>query len=493
MDATGWTWKLNHPVNSDTLNFRRLGIESTSLLASVARFVADLIKVTSNDNLRGTFEALCQLMQSPHFREIDRAGGALGETLISDLRRIPEFLEYRLHYVRSWYCWCADQGMEQFPEAFATRIRALSIPGNETGRAVRTQDPVEGAFDDIEFMAITTRLTELGPERLTTLENALCWLAVACGANPLTYALVREEDYKPLQEEETGRIHALLDLPRIKKGDVLYRQQFHPRMLNDEIGAWVTRLVMENRAHREQQGWPDGCAYPLFRRFDPDPDRVNGPYHAYAMHMAPSDITKTIQRAIAKLGIISHRTGEPLVVTMRRFRRTFATRAVEAGATPVELAVMLDHSDLGTVMAYFEGRVSQVLRLDAATAMQLGPIAQAFLGKIVRSEREAANGGDPAKRIPWFNRHPDRDPQRAGNVGTCGSSSGCDLYAPLSCYTCKKFQPWRDGPHRQVLDFLCGERERKRKEGLDEQMVRSEDATILAIGEVVKACEAAQP
>jgi len=81
------------------------------------------------------------------------------------------------------------------PEEIGDRIRELKIPGNEQGHAVRTQDPIKGAFDELEFIAITTRLRALGPERLTTMENTLAWLAVACGANPLAYALAREEDY----------------------------------------------------------------------------------------------------------------------------------------------------------------------------------------------------------------------------------------------------------------------------------------------------------
>jgi hypothetical protein len=489
VDATSWVWALNHAVGRHKLNFGKLGFRSTTMLEAVAKFTADLIKVSSADNVRNTFDALCFLGRSEHFREVDEKSGAIEERLISDLRQIQAFAHYRLHYVRAWYCWCSDQGMSQFPEETAERIRELKIPGNEHGHAVRTQDPIKGAFDELEFIALTTKLRALGPEFLTVSENTLCWLAIACGANPLAYALLREEDYKPLQEEQTGRIHPRLDLPRIKKGDEFYREQFHPRMLNDEIGSWVNRLVIENQAHRAQEGWPEGCAFPLFRRFKPDEEKLAGPLREFAMHMSPEEIRITIKRAIDKLEIVSHRTGEPLVVNIRRFRRTYGTRAVEEGATPTELAVMLDHSDLGNVQAYFETRASQVLRLDAATAMRLAPIADAFMGRIVRSEREAVNGDNPAKRIPWYNRHPDRLPEKAGNVGTCGSGP-CGLFAPFSCYTCVKFQPWKDGPHREVLDWLCADRERKQKDGLDPQIVGIHDATILAVAEVVSACEA---
>jgi hypothetical protein len=489
VEATGWVWRLNHAVQSVRLDFRKLEFRSASMLDAVAKFVADLIKVSSIDSVRNTFEALCYLNRSEHFREADAGGGILGERLISDIRRVENFAHYRLHYIRTWYCWCADQGMKQFPEEVAARIRELRIPGNETGHAVRTQDPIKGAFDELEFIAITTKLRALGPERLTTMENTLAWLAVACGANPLAYALAREQDFKPLMEEETGRIHARFDLPRIKKGHVFFREEFHPRMLNDEIGTWVTRLIIENQAYRETEGWPDRCAFPLFRRFEPDDERLAGPLREFAMHMGPKRLSLLVKQAIDKLGIVSHRTGKPLVVNMRRFRRTYGTRAVEEGATPTELAVMLDHSDLGSVQAYFETRASQVLRLDAATALRLGPIAAAFMGRIVRSEREAVNGGNPAKRIPWYNRHPDHMPEKAENLGVCGSGP-CGLFAPLSCYTCVKFQPWKDGPHREVLDWLCADRERKEKDGLDPQIVGIHDATILAVAEVVNACEA---
>jgi hypothetical protein len=396
VDATGWVWTLHHAVERSRLDFRKLQFCSAAMLEAVTRFIADMIKVSSVDNTQNTFHALCYLHRSEHFREADASGGLLGERLISDMRQLKNFAHYRLHYIRAWYCWCSEQGMKQFPDEIAEHIRELKIPGNETGHAVRTQDPMKGAFDELEFIALTSKLRALGPERLTTLENTLAWLALACGANPLAYALLREEDYKPLKEESTGRTHARLDLPRIKKGDAFFREQSHPKMLNDEIGAWVNRLVMENQVHRTQQGWPEGCAFPLFRCFEPDAEKMDGPLREFAMHMSPEETTRALKRAIGKLEIISHRTGEPLVVNTRRFRRTYGTRAVEEGATPTELAVMLDHSDLGSVQAYFESRASQVFRLDAATALRLGPIADAFMGRIVRSEREAVNGDNPS-------------------------------------------------------------------------------------------------
>jgi hypothetical protein len=353
---------------------------------------------------------------------------------------------------------------------------------------VRTRDPLKGAFDEFEFTALKTKLRAIGREVLTTSEFALLWLAIALGCNPLAYALLREEDFKPLKEVGTDRIYARLDVPRIKKGDTHYRSQFHEKNLNDEVGAAVTGLVLANQAARGQQEWPEGCAYPLFPRFSIDETRADGPYREFAMHLRAEEISPILQSAVDKLGVKSHRTGDRLKVNARRFRRTYATRAVEEGMSPFELAVMLDHSDLGTVMVYFETRASQVTRLDAAVALKLGPLADAFMGRIVRTEDEAVNGNDPAKRIPWYRRHKEKHFEKAGNLGTCGSGP-CALFAPVSCYTCHRFQPWKDGPHREVLDWLCSERERKQQEKLDPQMVKIHDATIFAVAAVVRACE----
>jgi hypothetical protein len=114
------------------------------------------------------------------------------------------------------------------------------------------------------------------------------------------------------------------------------------------------------------------------------------------------------------------------------------------------------------------------------------------MGRIVRSEADAVNGNDPSKRIPWYRRYRDRLPEKAGNLGTCGSGP-YGLFAPISRYTCSRFQPWRDGPDREVLDWLCAERERKQTGKLDPQMVKMHDATILAVADVEAAVQTLKP
>lgn len=201
--------------------------------------------------------------------------------------------------------------------------------------------------------------------------------------------------------------------------------------------------------------------------------------HEFALGITSNEFTSLVSGATRKLGVISPRTGAPLHITCRRFRYTLATRLVREGASQRQVAELLDHSDLQSVQCYFDLKSDIVESLDKATTMTLAPVAQAFLGHLVRSEADANRGSNPSSRIYA---------KRAGEVapvGTCGSMSFCGLYAPIACYTCVKFQPWVEAPHEEVLEALLAERTRRQDQGLDARMVGINDDTILAVADVV--------
>ena len=72
-------------------------------------------------------------------------------------------------------------------------------------------------------------------------------------------------------------------------------------------------------------------------------------------------------------------------------------------------------------------------------------------------------------------------------VGNCGQFGFCGLLAPVACYTCRSFEPWLDGPHERVLDFLIAERDRLLLQ-TDKRVASINDRTILAVAEVVRKC-----
>jgi len=135
---------------------------------------------------------------------------------------------------------------------------------------------------------------------------------------------------------------------------------------------------------------------------------------------------------------------------------------------------------------YFDLKSDIVETLDAAMALALGPLSQAFLGALVRNEQEAVRGERPSSRIY----HVDRKQDSLEPLGTCGSFSFCGLTAPIACYTCVRFQPWMDAPHDKALSGLLDERKRREEAGLGPSMIMLFDMTILAIADVIRRIDA---
>jgi hypothetical protein len=148
------------------------------------------------------------------------------------------------------------------------------------------------------------------------------------------------------------------------------------------------------------------------------------------------------------------------------------------------IAELLDHTDTQNVGIYIEARPEIVERIDRAIAFHMAPIAQAFAGTLIRDESEATRCDDPTSRIcdPRF------DPTMRP-LANCGKHGFCGFAAPIACYTCVHFEPWLDGPHEAVLEFLLAERERLASRG-DMRIASINDRTILAVAQVVQLCKA---
>ena len=104
------------------------------------------------------------------------------------------------------------------------------------------------------------------------------------------------------------------------------------------------------------------------------------------------------------------------------------------------------------------------------------------MGTLVDSERDAIRGDDPRSRVPNHN-------QEA--VGTCGNYGFC-ASGFKACYTCHHFQPWVDGPHKDVLKKLYAEKERLAEAGCAREVVNATDRLILAVEHCVSLCEEAK-
>lgn len=358
-------------------------------------------------------------------------------------------------------------------------LRQLRTQGNRKGEAVLTHDPIHGPFTDIELESLLASLNKAYADGEVDREGyLLAYLFILLGQRTVQYAALKVSDVGVVYAKDGKPVYTLR-VPRAKQRNQLSRAEFKNRVLIAQVGELLVQFAEEVKAAYKGL-LPDPLNAPLF----PARRRLGGEPDGFEYHRTAQALSQELKNVLGRLTAISERTGEPLHITATRFRRTVATRAAMEGHGELIIAELLDHTDTQNVGVYIEARPEIVERIDRAVAMYLAPMAQAFAGVIIDDESQAKRAGDPSSRVcdPRFS--PSMKP-----MGNCGKHGFCGFLAPIACYTCVNFQPWLDGPHEAVLDYLIGERDRLAAQ-TDLRIASVNDRTILAVAEVVRLCEA---
>lgn len=393
---------------------------------------------------------------------------------------------YQVIRLRGWYVWSAkhipDVG---FDEDFAFELSQMTIQGNEQGIAVRTEDPEWGPLDDTELGQILAALNQDTDDSFDALqERCALALCLAFGRNPANFSLLREEDFQRLVADPAAPDEWELKIPRIKKR-MRPREERRSELVSEKLRSKLSELITRNAPLLYKL--PKDMARPLFVRSTPRSVLLNGPMREWAFHLTAQEYTALVKRAVERYGLISCRTGKRMRIAVRRFRYTLATNLVRLGVGAAQLAEILDHSDTQSVKVYYDTKSRIVEQLDIAIAERMAPIIDAFRGKIIASAAEAMNGDDLSKRILLPADAINSRPHSACELGVCGLHDNCTLQPPFSCYDgCKKFQPFRDGPHETAVEFML-ERRRELEGNVHQRRLAAQlDRTILAAVQVIQ-------
>lgn len=358
-------------------------------------------------------------------------------------------------------------------------LKQLRTRGNRKGEAVLTHDPIDGPFTDMELESLQSAVDRAYAEGEVDREGyLLTYLFMLLGQRVVQYAALKVRDVGVAHARDGTPVYTLR-VPRAKQRNQLTRAEFKDRVLIPQIGELLVQHC--NATWATFQGLlQDPSDAPLF----PARQRFGGEPEGFEHHRTGPALALVLRASLQGLSAMSERTGQPLHITVTRFRRTVATRAAMEGHGELIIAELLDHTDTQNVGVYIEARPEIVERIDRALAMYMAPMAQAFAGVIIDDESQASRAGDPTSRVcdPRFD--PSMKP-----MGSCGKHGFCGFLAPVACYTCVSFQPWLDGPHEAILEYLIGERDRLASR-TDLRIASVNDRTILAVAEVVRQCEA---
>jgi integrase len=345
----------------------------------------------------------------------------------------------------------------------------VRIKGNDKGTSVRMRDPKQGAFTDTEILTIQSSINgAYASGAISLYQFAIIWLVMAYGARPVQIAALKEKDLV-VSNDSSGKRYALR-IPRAKQRGENVRASSRLRYCSEQIGQLLESVIRWNEENRPTSG-RDIEDWPMFMSCR------KGSLPGLRYHVTANAIGMSVRTV--------GRRESDLKSNAKRFRITLAQRAVNAGKDKYTVAELLDHSDTQNVAVYYEADPSMVLRIDRHLAMEMAPLAQAFAGIVVSTEVEAKRGDDRSSRV--------RSYLQAGGVadplGTCGQMSFCGLSVPFSCYTCRHFQPWLDGPHDAFLAALIADRERMINEQYSPKIYSIRDRTIFAVAQVIQNCE----
>lgn len=486
MDISGPVLQFNTSTTHCVLDLSVRGITNPFLDYSLRRYLAFSLRRISpiecynslrlNTLYMSKTESWNALRTSQTLEDHERNLNSVMAEILAYLRK--RSVMYGFSRVRSWYIWCADFIPELgFDSDEAYKWQMIHVPGNRKGVAVSTLDPEGGPLNDTELILLINAIKSddsLEPDHVE--QKAATMLALAYGRNPANYALLRRGDLINVLEGESESIW-VLRIPRIKKR-TLPRQLFKEEYVSPELAKILLRLVKNGEARLENTD-PDA---PMFARARVRRRMQGAKMEEWKWHVTSSEFTALIQAASVRYGLISPRTGQPLFLTSRRLRYTFATNRVREGVSAIDLAEALDHSDLQNVRVYFDARSTVVERLDRAAAGEIAAKIGLFKGRIVDGE-EAKTLRERKEKliriIPELMGKVERD-----DLGACGQDERCNLSPPLTCYGCSRFKPFKDSLelHEMVLDYLLSRRERLRTDPAES------DRIAVQLDEVIYAC-----
>lgn len=476
-DATSDVWTFRDQVVDVFISFTYMNDKAPYLLQSAKKVAGWYLARYSSCHAMTVMESLRRMIYAvgeQSMTEID-------ETHVVSYAAIPEtqkkgYLSHLAGLLKNWNS-LGYPGVSDDAVKFMTSIRKKGVA---KGEAVRTMDPMKGPMTRMEIEALLDALSDsFGNGEITVQQYLFTWLTIAFGMRPIQFAAMKVCDLIVNVSPGGERIY-FLEIPRGKQQGVDGPRSLRKkRALIPEVGRLIELHVQKVKAELVAQ-LPDTNQAPMF--VDLGGRKLQGS-EGYEFHFSSSNLATAITNVLRRLHVRSERTGEDLHIMPTRFRRTIGTRAAEEGHGVLVIAELLDHSDTQNAAVYVEATPAIIERIDRAVAVKLAPLVQAFKGKLIGNEAEATRGSDPTSRIIDL-----RIDQSGASMGSCGQHSHCGFGAPIACYRCQCFEPWLDGPHEAVLDYLIRKRETLITVA-DKRIAKNNDLTILAVAEVVRQCE----
>lgn len=397
--------------------------------------------------------------------------------------------EARMGRIKSFFLAWHEWGFEGIDSEVVKYLESLTLKGIIKGKPVKGACPFTGPFSVQEQGALLEWASgAFEKEQITLTQYSLFLCLILTGRRTVQLRSLRACDL--LCDTSSSKPSYELNIPRVKQTGVGFREAFIKLPIPSDLYYVLKNQIDESVKHVENnigESLPDRvkAQVPIFiqinrlnkhltiqvfnREINSKPD-----FFHMSRGVAQEEIRKTSQLNFA----YSERTGEIINFTSRRFRYTKGTNLSRRGIGGVTLAHALDHTDTQHISVYTQNTPEVAAIIDESMATALAPLAQAFAGTLIDSERDAIRGNDPHSRV----KNEEQD-----NIGNCGSHGFCSS-GFRACYTCVNFQPWKDAPHEEVREIVLEDRKRQQENGVSIFVIESTDRLLLAVEQVIQMC-----
>lgn len=354
-----------------------------------------------------------------------------------------------------FYSWSVGQGFAGFDLNEMRRLKRVPVPTQPKGVAVRSRDPKKGALTWDEQQALGSALRSPAPAT-SSRDHLITWLFFELGARPIAVARLRNKHFQatPLRDGYT------LDVPKVKQNGPT--EMTVKRKISRELGDLATSLGGGGPEDLLLGDLGRDWAVSACRRFSEANDL----------------------RTPRVLEIGANTLGR-LPLSPYRLRYTMATNLAEQGASPEQIAAMLDDKTLAMALVYTSNTSELVDILEETLDNHPAWLRHVglFLGKVDHEPRilPVIQGG-----VPYFASY-ERWSDRIPTIGWCSNPEPCDLRPPLSCYRCGFFLADPDaGAH--VLQLAQLKDEVRSQIGIEsDRMAKVLRPDLFAIAEVIAA------
>lgn len=360
--------------------------------------------------------------------------------------------EFNLNSLRYWYQRSYLMGLNAFNQQGAQALSTFRFRGNLKGADVLSAIPNAGPLSAYELDALKLALREFKASTSVSdpdFPGLMCtWLIITLGIRGLQAALLMRSDFAINTNSVTGEKHYLLNVPSVKKRHASPRTQFKQRELPAFLGNMMDEYLKFTKSKMLAGRTDDDT--PMLPILQVQRRKAGAVLDTYLQTHIAGKITILLQKLMTRLNqsrVSQNKLPLVMLITCRRLRKTFATKAAAVGVPIVELAELLDHEDLQHVMVYYKFGLDFAERLDRVMSQQFKDILSYFNGEISFTALVD-------KSLPNAVFGPDRLRRLVG-IGMCAKGAPCNLTPPNACYVCPKFEACNDpNIHREVLGSM---------------------------------------